>query len=530
MREKKKRLCLFAGFDAQSEIADYVVYYLKALSQIADVYYWGDFETSDAEKAKIQPYCKEVYCAKHGKYDFGSWQELIQKIGRKNIAAYDELILANDSCYAPLFDLSELFSKMDKRNCDFWGVSAAYRQHIHLQSYFVVLKQPVIQSDVFYDFFQQIKPEANYCDVCATYEDRFTYLLSKAGFHFSSYIDYNDITNHPYRDMMATIQKRHFPFLKVKFFLGGIRDQAGVADWRQVIREDTNYPVSLIEEDLVRRGFDLSSIDKAVQEKQSETPIFYPQTSFLKKIIKQAGKIILKPIIRLADTYIGSRTSSYFYKVDRINRSYRGLQQKYDELLAQVNPDFIPQKIHLVNTDEKCDLKLTDIDASIIKRFDLELLLTNESSVLLVGNISTHNLASLELYDPQTIFLNNNWQEDLKIRSATTDNLCDFKFVDESKNRLYFDFILVQPLEKGSSDKAVKEFIANLKEQMTFESVLALIVPNPEVEKYQQILQSEGLHPASSDRGLVVRSDPFQVYCDKIGSIKGYKALVYKIK
>ena len=88
----------------------------------------------------------------------------------------------------------------------------------------------------------------------------------------------------------------------------------------------------------------------------------------------------------------------------------------------------------------------------------------------------------------------------------------------------------MQPLEKDSSDKAVKEFIANLKEQMTFESVLALIVPNPEVEKYQQILQSEGLHPASSERGLVVRSDPYQAYCDKIGSIKGYKALIYKIK
>ena len=152
MTDKKlRRLCLFAGFDKRGEIADYVIYYLKALSQIADVYYWGDFKTSSSEKAKIKPYCKEVYCVKHGKYDFGSWQELIEKIGREKIETYDELVLANDSCYGPLFELKDLFSNMDGRECDFWGLSSAYRSHIHLQSYFLVLKQSVIRSDVFYN-------------------------------------------------------------------------------------------------------------------------------------------------------------------------------------------------------------------------------------------------------------------------------------------------------------------------------------------------------------------------------------------
>lgn len=528
--KQKKRLCLFAGFDAQGEIADYVIYYLKALSQLADVYYWGDFTASDKELAKLKPFCEAAFCEKHGKYDFGSWQELIHKVGRETIEKYDEVILANDSCYGPLSDLSSLFEEMDARDCDFWGLSSAYNRHIHLQSYFIVLKQLVIESDVFYNFFEQIEPEANYTDVCLNYEDRFTYILSKSGFRPSSFITYNDLANHPYWDIVAAIKNCHFPFLKVKFFLGGIRDQGGVSDWRKVISENTDYPVELIEKDLVRRGFDLSAIDRAVREKHSETPDFYSSRPSLRRTIRKTGKIVLKPILHLTDAYIRSRTAQYFYRIDRINRSCHRLQQKYDHLRSRIDPDYTVRNFQLKTANRPCDLKLDDRDATVIKRFDLELPLTSESNVLLLGNITAHNLASLELYDPQTIFLNNNWGSELKIQSEKTDNLCNFEFIDESGKQIYFDFILSQPLATEATDAMIQKFIANLKRQMIFESVLVMMVPNGDEKRYQQILQAEGLCPARSERGLVVRVDPFQVYYDKIESIKGYKALIYKIK
>ena len=87
----------------------------------------------------------------------------------------------------------------------------------------------------------------------------------------------------------------------------------------------------------------------------------------------------------------------------------------------------------------------------------------------------------------------------------------------------------MQPLE-SASDEEIKQFVANLKRQMIFESVLAMVVASKEEQRYAHVLQSEGLVPANSERGLVVRSDPFQIYCDKIYSIKGYKTLIYKIK
>ena len=37
-----KRLCLFAGYDKNCIIRDYVIYYIKELSALSDVYYMAD--------------------------------------------------------------------------------------------------------------------------------------------------------------------------------------------------------------------------------------------------------------------------------------------------------------------------------------------------------------------------------------------------------------------------------------------------------------------------------------------------------
>ena len=97
-----KRICLFAGFNINGIIEDYVLYYLQELSKISDIYYLADNKIMPKEFEKITPYVKGAYGYKHGKYDFGSWQELINKISWEKIAEYDELILTNDSVFGPI--------------------------------------------------------------------------------------------------------------------------------------------------------------------------------------------------------------------------------------------------------------------------------------------------------------------------------------------------------------------------------------------------------------------------------------------
>lgn len=182
-----KRICLFAGCDSKNIIHDYVVYYLKELSTISDVYYMADNDISEEEKSKIMPYVKGAYGFNHKKYDFGSWQELIKIIGWEKILEYDELILANDSVFGPLYSMKDFFNKIeDDKEWDVCGITeecsvgknqTQYIIENFLQSYFIVLKKYVFAQNFFKQFFKDYKRYERKEDVVLNGEKRLSRLL-----------------------------------------------------------------------------------------------------------------------------------------------------------------------------------------------------------------------------------------------------------------------------------------------------------------------------------------------------------------
>lgn len=152
-----KRICLFAGFSPKQKIEEYVVYYLKKLSETADVYYCADNDLPDAETAKIAPFVKGVFSGKHSKYDFGSWAKIINALGWDFIEHYDEMILANDSCFGPIFPLQPIFDKMDALDCDAWGLA----KNKFLMSFFLVVKKRMFLRDDFRAFFNNLEPSTD---------------------------------------------------------------------------------------------------------------------------------------------------------------------------------------------------------------------------------------------------------------------------------------------------------------------------------------------------------------------------------
>ena len=61
IRRDRKRICLFAGYNADEVIEDYVVYLIEKLSLVSDVYYLADNNVGEEEIAKIAPYVKGAY-------------------------------------------------------------------------------------------------------------------------------------------------------------------------------------------------------------------------------------------------------------------------------------------------------------------------------------------------------------------------------------------------------------------------------------------------------------------------------------
>src|SRR5690606_37759442 len=71
-----RRVCLFAGYDADGRVDDYVVRYVRELSRHADVYYLADCWMAPDEMDRLAPFVKGAWAERHGTYDFGSWSRL----------------------------------------------------------------------------------------------------------------------------------------------------------------------------------------------------------------------------------------------------------------------------------------------------------------------------------------------------------------------------------------------------------------------------------------------------------------------
>ena len=158
-----RRITVFAHYDKDNIIDDYVINYLKGLKEVSEsLIFVSDGELSDFEKSKLYGLADFVIAEKHGEYDFGSYKRGVLKVKEQNLTC-EELILANDSCYGPLFPLKKVFDEMQECQCDFWGITenkyGIKGKERHIQSYFLVFKTQILEDESFVQFFKNVSVE-----------------------------------------------------------------------------------------------------------------------------------------------------------------------------------------------------------------------------------------------------------------------------------------------------------------------------------------------------------------------------------
>ncbi len=279
------RICLFVHYDPADVIAPCVEHYLLGLAEVCrEICFVSNSNLSDLEKNKVQPLVSRVFTRENTGMDFGAWKYVIDQVGWKHIESFDELMLANDSCYAPMFPFDELFSTMSQVNVDFWGVSehpAARTRSgdldAHLQSYFLVFKQNVVINEAFREFWRGVsEQQTDYNAVIGDYESRLSPLLNRSGFKYSSYLQQtgytaksggnwdNSLYTNPTIWDWSSLLKSRSPFLKRKaitfhldrvsrLMLSGYGSMVTAATyghtflWRKHIAESgSSYPIELI--------------------------------------------------------------------------------------------------------------------------------------------------------------------------------------------------------------------------------------------------------------------------------------------
>lgn len=223
--QKTHRYAIFAGYNANQTIPDYVITYLKGLNEVSDgVVYIADSELKEDEYKKIKNLVIHTEHKRHNEYDWGSYKRGFNWLKQYGyLEKAKELIFANDSCYAPMKSFKPMFKKMSYHpNLDFWGDSQNTVFTNHIQSYFMVMRKPVINSKVFHNFLNNVTHQEYSSMYITEYEVKLTPVLEALGYKWDSYLPYEKLHHLELADKnsypLTLIKDYNHQFLKRRTF------------------------------------------------------------------------------------------------------------------------------------------------------------------------------------------------------------------------------------------------------------------------------------------------------------------------
>lgn len=220
---KHKKVCIFAHYDANKKIADYVVHWSKSLLDWdCGIIFISSCEAlSQEEINKVKPYVSKIIVRPNHGYDFGSY--CVGVYEAKKYDHMDYIVLINDSMFGPFYSLNRLHETLLDEGHDFFAILDApfdHNQKLHGVSCFLIFKKYVFKSSVFNDFFQNMIFLNDRNRVIYDQEIELSKVLLQNNFKLKSLCSCRDITTHYssaeffYRTL---ISKMSCPFMKKAF-------------------------------------------------------------------------------------------------------------------------------------------------------------------------------------------------------------------------------------------------------------------------------------------------------------------------
>lgn len=184
-----RRACVFAHFDKEGNVDEYVRYYLSCLLSVAEhIHFVTVSELNEESCQALVSQGIEVTQRDNVGYDFMSYRVGLDAL---EVDRYDEIIICNDSVYGPFFELQSIFQHMGNVDCDFWGITESLEISRHIQSYFVVFRPTVLSGEVFRTFWSDVQVLTEKKDIIERYEVGMSRRLLERGFSASTYVQNN---------------------------------------------------------------------------------------------------------------------------------------------------------------------------------------------------------------------------------------------------------------------------------------------------------------------------------------------------
>lgn len=238
-----KRLAIFAHFDKNNVIDDYVVYYVNQLKKYCGkVLFLSLSDLPPKEQQKLE----DVILVKHNEYDFGSYKRGFNYAKENGMLEnLDEILFVNDSVYC-VNSLSSVFE--NEPHSDFWGIVenkygfkkygklCLSKKSPHIQSWFLAFKRTVFESEVFQKFLNSVKEEKCKNDIISNYEIKLTQTLVDKGFKYETILKNFKNSYNPSIYYWREILRENIPFVKRSVLLGLNRDKTTIVDYEKEIQ------------------------------------------------------------------------------------------------------------------------------------------------------------------------------------------------------------------------------------------------------------------------------------------------------
>lgn len=270
-----KRIGIFVFYDKDGIVDDYIPYLLDDLAKnFQELLIVCNGKITEEGKNKLYQYTPNILIRENAGFDIGGYKEGIEFLGWPRLAEFDELVLLNDTIMGPVYPFFEMFTTMEEKEVDFWGITRHYRVNEnpyncecgylpeHIQSYFMAFRKSMFQTEVFQKYWENLILLKSYDEAVSVYEAMFTKHFSELGFKYDTYIDTEDMKDRHCNPLFAypkeLIEQKRCPVFKKRVFfqpydwvISNSLGQISI-DLYNYLRSHTNYPTHFILDNLIR--------------------------------------------------------------------------------------------------------------------------------------------------------------------------------------------------------------------------------------------------------------------------------------
>ncbi len=305
-----RRLLIYLTYDKQNVIDDYIGYFLNSMRALTDtIAVVCNMSGIKHGLYNLSNYADHIFYRENIGLDAGGFKDaLCHFLGWDTVRLYDEVILANDSFYGPFDSMDKIFSEMESRSVDFWGLmkrgpgkyGSTGSDPEHILSFFYVFQAPLIHSEEFQSYWEDMPYYRDYMTVVKEYERQLTRHFASYGYIYDTYADTapNETSNLKNQFFQCDylsfemITKRNFPFLKRKQLSYNTlysQTQENPIMSIEYIDKFTDYDAALIWKNLIRtqhptnlqRSLGLQYILEDRKEKRHDNVLIFVRADWL---------------------------------------------------------------------------------------------------------------------------------------------------------------------------------------------------------------------------------------------------------